>query len=343
MIRAYLFALDPTDAQTEALRSHCGAQRYAFKLRTRAGARQPGSAGRRTQLRHLRRSTHPGGVVVGVRPASSMERSQAPAGAVVGGELEGGVFQRAGQPRHRAVQLGGIEIRYPDRPESRIPPIQVPPQAYLDRSLAALRRAQREVSRRRGPDRRTRQVPSNRWRKAKARVTALHTRVTNSRRDGLHQLTTRLVRGHDTIVIEDLHVTGMNRNRRLARHIAGLGMAEFRRQIEYKAADAGVSVVVADRWYPSSKTCSACGAVRAKLTLAERQFVCETCGTRIDRDFNAAMNLAALADQDVLGELRPDVKLPAGNPRKIAIGGNGYSHGKTQVMSQRRPREVVAP
>ncbi|MGH3786596.1 MAG: zinc ribbon domain-containing protein [Pseudonocardiaceae bacterium] len=79
------------------------------------------------------------------------------------------------------------------------------------------------------------------------------------------------------------------------------------------------------------------------LTLAQRAFVCETCGIRRDRDFNAAMNLAALVDQTVLGELRPDVKRPAGNPRQTAIGGNGYRHGKTQIMSQRRPREVAAP
>ncbi len=175
----------------------------------------------------------------------------------------------------------------------------MPNPRHLEGALAALRRAQRKLSRRRGPDRRTRQRPSNRWRKAKTRVTALHTRVANQRRDGLHKLTTRLVRDHDTIVIEDLHVAGMVRNRRLARAISGLGMAELRRQIEYKAADAGVRVVIADRWYPSSKTCSACGAVRAKLTLAERQFICESCGTQLDRDRNAALNLAALAGQIV--------------------------------------------
>ncbi len=112
----------------------------------------------------------------------------------------------------------------------------VPNPRHLDDALVALRRTQRKVSRRRGPDRRTRQVQSNRWRKAKLRVSALHTRVGNARRDGLHKLTTRLVRDHDTIVIEDLNVAGMVHNRRLARAISGLGMAEFRRQVEYKAA-----------------------------------------------------------------------------------------------------------
>jgi len=216
----------------------------------------------------------------------------------------------------------------------------VPNPRHLDRSLVALRRAQRTLSRRRVPDRRTRQVPSNRWHKAKARVTALHTRVANQRRDGLHKLTSRLVTEHDTIVIEDLHVAGMVRNRHLARAISGLGMAELRRQIEYKAADAGVRIVVADRWYPSSKTCSACGAVRAKLTLAERVFTCESCGTSLDRDLNAARNLAALASK--ASQARTENE-PSGNARKTALGGNAYRHGKAAPSSQRRPRKVAAP
>src|SRR5688572_12406921 len=197
----------------------------------------------------------------------------------------------------------------------------VPNPRHLDRALARLRRTQRSCARRRGPDRRTRTEPSTRWRKAKAKVAALHTRVANQRRDGLHQLTTRLVRTHDTIVVEDLHVAGMLRNKRLARHIAQLGMGEFRRQLSYKAAAAGARLHVADRWYPSSKTCSACGVVRAKLTLAEREFQCESCGVRLDRDLNAALNLAAHADRVVLGELRADAKQPAGNPVKTTMYG----------------------
>jgi putative transposase len=83
--------------------------------------------------------------------------------------------------------------------------------------------------------------------------------------------------------------------------------------------------------------------VKTKHTLAQRQFTCESCGTRLDRDHNAARNLAALADQAVSSELRPDVKQPAGNPHQTALGGTGYCRGKTQIMSQRRPREVAAP
>ena len=220
----------------------------------------------------------------------------------------------------------------------------VPNPRHLDGALRALRRVQRQASRRRGPDRRTRTEPSNRWRKTKARIAALHTRVANARRDGLHKLTTRLVRDHDVVVVEDLNVAGMVRNHRLARHIAGLGMAELRRQLDYKATDAGVRLVVADRWFPSSKTCSVCGAVRAKLTLAEREFVCELCGTRLDRDLNAAHNLAALADEAAsepsCGRTENE---PAGNPRQTALGGNGYRHGKTQTLSQGRLREVATP
>lgn len=105
---------------------------------------------------------------------------------------------------------------------------------------------------------------------------------------------------------------------------------------------AGATMVVASRWYPSSKTCSVCGAVRAKLTLTEREFHCQSCGTRLDRDFNAALNLAALADRVVQGELRPDGKQPAGNPCKTTLGGDGYRHGKAAVGSQRHQRELVA-
>ena len=137
----------------------------------------------------------------------------------------------------------------------------VPNPRHLDGALTALRRTQRQAARRRGPDRRTRTTGSNRWAKTKARVAALHTRVGNARRDGLHKLSTRLVHEHDVVVIEDLNVAGMVRNHRWARAICGLGMAELRRQLDYKTRDAGVRLVVADRWFPSSKTCSACGAV----------------------------------------------------------------------------------
>jgi putative transposase len=110
---------------------------------------------------------------------------------------------------------------------------------HLEIAQRELRRLQRQAARRIGPDRRTRQQPSNRWRQTQAGIAKLHTAVANARRDGLHKLTTRLVREHGTMVIEDLHVAGMLRNRRLARRVAGVGMAELRRQIEYKSEWAG--------------------------------------------------------------------------------------------------------
>jgi putative transposase len=173
-----------------------------------------------------------------------------------------------------------------------------------------------------------------------------HTHVANARRDGLHKLTTRLVRTHATIVLEDLNVAGMTRNRRLARHIAGVGMAELRRQIEYKAHWSGVRVHLADRWYPSSKTCSGCGAVKTKLRLSERVHRCESCGMVLDRDLNAARNLAALARRETsspsCGATRNE---PDGNPRKTtACGAAGTATGRPAPTGagQRRHGNVSA-
>jgi transposase len=100
-------------------------------------------------------------------------------------------------------------------------------------------------------------------------------------------------------VVEDLHFAGMVKNRRLARHVADAGFGEIRRQLAYKTAWHGGTLIVADRWFASSKTCSQCGAVKAKLALSERTYCCEVCGTVLDRDVNAAVNLARLAASGV--------------------------------------------
>ncbi|WP_171018775.1 IS607 family element RNA-guided endonuclease TnpB [Rhodococcus sp. Q] len=210
---------------------------------------------------------------------------------------------------------------------------------HLDKAQRQLRRAQRVTARRQGPDRRSGQAPSNRWRKANDRVSRLHTCVANQRRDGLHQLTTRLVGEFDTIVIEDLHVAGMVRNRRLARRIADAGWGEFRRQLTYKADTAGVRLVVADRWFASSKTCSGCGAAKTKLALSERTYVCAVCGLILDRDHNAALNLAALAGGGT-GELLREQ--PAGTRvRPDHVSGSEIATGRPRC-GQRHVREDVA-
>lgn len=132
-------------------------------------------------------------------------------------------------------------------------------------------------------------------RKAKAKIARLHARISNIRKDGLHKLTTALVKTFTVIGIEDLNVKGMMANGTLSRAIADRGFHEFRRQLDYKAAMAGSRIVVADRWYPSSKTCSDCGYVMPTLPLSVREWTCPACGVVHDRDHNAAKNLAKMA------------------------------------------------
>lgn len=166
---------------------------------------------------------------------------------------------------------------------------------HLNGALRKVRRLSRTVSRRQGPDRRTGRQASNRWKRADAARNKAVGRVADQRRDALHKTTTDLTRRFATVVVEDLHVAGMLANHKLARHVADASFAEFRRQVEYKAAWSGGTVIVADRWFASSKTCSGCGAVRAKLALSERTYCCTACGLVLDRDLNAAVNLARLA------------------------------------------------
>lgn len=182
------------------------------------------------------------------------------------------------------------------------------PRGYV-RAQTRLGKAQKVASRRQGPRRGV--APSNRWRRANARVQAIHAHVANARDNLLHNTTTRLVKNYDVIVVEDLFVAGMSRNHRLAKHIYDASFGEFVRQLEYKAAWYGAVVVKADRFYPSSKTCSVCGAVKAKLSLSERMYCCETCGVHIDRDVNAATNLARLG-----------ITRPAGTDSVAGRGGN---------------------
>lgn len=162
-------------------------------------------------------------------------------------------------------------------------------------SARKVRRLSRAVSRRRGPDRAARAEPSNRWRRADAARNRALGRVADQRSDHLHKMTTALAATYGTIVVEDLNVAGMLRNSKLARHVADAAFAEIRRQLAYKVSWHGGDLIVGGRWFASSKTCSGCGAVRAKLALSERTYVCTTCGTVLDRDINAAINLARLA------------------------------------------------
>ncbi|GHO48426.1 RNA-guided endonuclease InsQ/TnpB family protein [Ktedonospora formicarum] len=164
----------------------------------------------------------------------------------------------------------------------------------LRKKITALKRASRRHSRK-AKGSRNRQ-------KARQRLSRMHTRIANVRQDALHQATAQIVartkpdqERPSVIVLEDLNIAGMLKNRRLARAIADVGMYEFKRQILYKAEQAGVKVLLASRWEPSSKTCSCCGWINETLTLSDRVFVCMECENVQDRDANAARNLAALA------------------------------------------------
>ena len=204
---------------------------------------------------------------------------------------------------------------------------------HMSGALRKLRRLSRAVSRKQGPDRRTRQQPSNRWRRASAALGKAQGRVADQRKDGLHKLTTRLTAEFGTVVVEDLHVAGMVKNRRLARHVADASFGEFRRQAEYKAAWRGGRVIVADRWFASSKTCSGCGAVKAKLLLSERSYVCTSCGLRLDRDVNAALNLAEYGNRLIAGS-GPEIGNGRGADRKTGPA--------RQVAVKRQPGTATA-
>jgi putative transposase len=128
--------------------------------------------------------------------------------------------------------------------------------------------------------------------KAQRKVAIIHARIANLRADSLHKATSMIIaQKPQAIVLEDLNLKGMVKNHKLARAISDVGMGEFGRQMAYKAAWQGITVIYADKWFPSSKTCSHCGNVKLELSLAERTYHCDFCGFTLDRDLNAAINL----------------------------------------------------
>ena len=195
-----------------------------------------------------------------------------------------------------------------------------------------LKRAQKALSRK--------TMGSNRRAKARAKVARLHARVANQRQDAIHKATTWLAGTYSEICIEDLHVAGMVKNHRLAKAVSDASFAEFRRQLEYKTARTGARLHIVDRWYPSSKTCSACGAVKAKLSLSERVYRCDGCGLVMDRDLNAAVNILVagsapetinahrgtvkrgdLSDRATLDSVKCEPSRRSGKPRRLGADG----------------------
>ncbi len=152
------------------------------------------------------------------------------------------------------------------------------------RDRAALAREQRRLAKK--------EKGSANRAKARLKAAKVHARIADRRRDTLHKITTRLVRENQTIVIEDLIVRNMVKNRKLARAISDAAWSEFRSMLEYKAVWYGREVIAVDRWFPSSRLCSACGTLQDRMPLNVRTWTCD-CATTHDRDVNAAHNLLA--------------------------------------------------
>jgi putative transposase len=196
---------------------------------------------------------------------------------------------------------------------------------HLKQQLRQIKRCQRAV-----------------WRKCKGsrnrkktvcKLARLHRRVANQRAHTLHQLTSRLAKTKSVVVIEDLNVSGMLKNHRLAQAISDVGFYEFRRQLSYKAAWYGCQVLIASRWEPTSKTCSGCGWMDGDLTLVDRTFRCRRCGLVLDRDLNAATNLAHLAGSS------PDSQNACGEEST----GSGLAAGGNRSRLKQEPDAFYAP
>lgn len=141
-----------------------------------------------------------------------------------------------------------------------------------------------------------RYIKTNNILRAEAKLRKLHARKANIRQNYLHQITHKLVSMLPCrVTMENLNVSGMMKNRHLSKAIAEQGFYEFIRQMQYKCEWNGIEFVQADRFYPSSKTCSCCGSIKQNLKLRDRTYVCEACGAVIDRDYNAAVNLMRYA------------------------------------------------
>ena len=193
----------------------------------------------------------------------------------------------------------------------------IPNPRALDARLKALRKAQQALSRKtKGSARRG---------KAKERVARLYARVSDARMDAINKATTMIARTYTTVCIEDLNVAGMVKNHSLARSVSDASLGEFRRQLEYKTMRTGAVLRVVDRWYPSSKTCSNCGTVKAKLSLSERVYQCDVCGLSIDRDLNAAINLM------VAGSAPETLNARGGDVRRADIVSGNADPGETRT------------
>jgi len=200
----------------------------------------------------------------------------------------------------------------------------------LNKYQKKLRRAQKSLNRK--------QKGSRNRQKARRKVARIHQQISDTRKDHLHKLTTRLVRENQTIAVEDLSVKNMVKNHKLARAISDAAWGEFVRQLEYKCQWYGRTLVKVDRWFPSSKGCSECGNIIDKLPLSIREWDCPECGAHHDRDINAALNIlaAGLAVLVCGANVRPQGYQSGGQLRKSR-------NGKKQEYPNSRDLGIPAP
>jgi putative transposase len=161
----------------------------------------------------------------------------------------------------------------------------IPNPRHLNKKLEKLKREQRWLSRKtKGSNNRKKQIE---------KVQTVHRKVRNTRKDFLHKVTSNMIAKYSGVVLEDLNVSGMMKNKKLSRHISDVGWYEFARQLEYKSLWNARHFIKIDRWYASSKICNECGSKKVDLKLSDRIYVCEDCGNIVDRDFNASKNILA--------------------------------------------------
>ena len=177
---------------------------------------------------------------------------------------------------------------------------------YTKTYQTKLKKAQQHLSRKK--------KGSNRYQKQKLKVAKLHKKITNSRLDNLHKVSTELIKKYDTIILEDLNVKGMVKNHKLAKHIADASWSNFITLLTYKAEWNDKQIVKIDRFFPSSKTCNCCGYINQNLKLSMREWTCPSCHTKLDRDLNASKNIlnegykiisSGIDDYRSGGEIRP--------------------------------------
>jgi len=176
--------------------------------------------------------------------------------------------------------------------------------------LTKLKRLQQHLSRKK--------KGSNRFNKQRLKLAKAHEKITNSRNDFLHKVSSNVVNNFDLIVVEDLAIKNMVQNHNLARVISEASWGEFINQLEYKSLWYGKELVKVDRFYPSTKTCSCCGWVNQSLTLKDRQWVCSNCGTKHDRDTNAAVNVLREGKRLISERLSPSNERGEGGSPELA-------------------------